>query len=52
MFVAGSAKKMPADVRKALCSVLQRCGRMSEAEAEQFLGKLAAAKKYVAEGWS
>jgi sulfite reductase alpha subunit-like flavoprotein len=52
VFVAGSAKKMPADVRQALRTVLQQYGNMVEAEAEHFLTKLAAAKKYIAEGWS
>lgn len=52
MFVAGSSKRMPADVRKALSTVLQEHTGMTEAESEAFLERLARSKKYLVEAWS
>jgi sulfite reductase alpha subunit-like flavoprotein len=52
VFVAGSAKKMPGDVHRALGAALQAHAGMTEAESKDFLARLAKAKKYVVEAWS
>lgn len=51
MFVAGSAKRMPADVRRAFATVLQQHAGMTEAESEQFLAMMARKQKYFVEAW-
>lgn len=51
VFVAGSAKRMPADVRKAFATVLQQHADMTEAESEQFLTLMGRKQKYVVEAW-
>jgi len=52
VFVAGSSKRMPADVRKALCAVLEEHAGLSAEESDAFLLKLARNKKYIIEAWS
>ena len=52
MFVAGSSKRMPADVRKALGAVLEEHAGLSAEESDTFLLKLARNKKYIVEAWS
>lgn len=52
VFVAGSAKKMPGDVHRALGAALQAHAGMTAAESQDFLARLAKAKKYVVEAWS
>lgn len=51
VFVVGSSKRMPADVRKALCAALEEHAGLSPAESDAYLLKLAKAKKYVVEAW-
>ena len=52
VFISGSSKRMPADVRKALLQVLQEHGGMHAEESEQFLNRLARQKRYIVEAWS
>lgn len=52
IIIAGSAKKMPTDVRKAFCEIISEHGRMSQSDAEKFLLSLERSKKYLVEAWS
>ncbi|KAL3277730.1 hypothetical protein HHI36_013071 [Cryptolaemus montrouzieri] len=52
IFIAGSAKSMPQDVRKAFSDVCQECGEMSEDEAEKYIAKLERENRYQTECWS
>ncbi len=52
IFVSGSAKKMPADVKKAFAAVLVQHGGLSAAESEEVLAGMARAKRYVVEAWN
>lgn len=52
VYIAGSAKRMPKGVRKALLDVLMQHGNMDEKAADTFLLRLAAQKKYIVEAWS
>lgn len=49
--MAGSSKKMPADVHKAFSAALQDAAEMSEEQSLAFLAKLAREKKYIVEAW-
>ena len=51
MFVAGSAKRMPADVRKAFAAVLQQHAGMTQAESEQYLALMGRKQRYFVEAW-
>ena len=52
IYVAGSADKMPADVEKAFKVVVEEHGGMTSAEAERYLKRLEATKRYQVECWS
>lgn len=52
VYLAGSAKRMPADVREALRDILRASGRMSVEEAEKVLKALERSKRYVVESWA
>eukprot|EP00953_Heterococcus_sp_UTEX-ZZ885_P023296 12810-Heterococcus_DN1.PRE.1 len=52
IYVSGSAKQMPEDVRAAFASVLAVHGSMTVAAAEQLLKGLDRAKRYTVEAWS
>ncbi|XP_056647644.1 NADPH-dependent diflavin oxidoreductase 1 isoform X1 [Diorhabda sublineata] len=52
IFVAGSAKNMPKDVRRAFVEVCQECGNMAEEEANMYIGKLEKNGRYQTECWS
>ena len=51
VFVAGSAKRMPQDVRAALLHVIQEHGALNAAEAQQFIALMVRRKKYIQEVW-
>mmetsp|Transcript_34266 Transcript_34266/g.47066 ORF Transcript_34266/g.47066 Transcript_34266/m.47066 type:complete len:396 (-) Transcript_34266:77-1264(-) len=52
VLVAGSARKMPEDVRQALLEVLQRCGGMDSPSAETFISNMVKTRRYIVEAWS
>jgi len=52
IFVAGSAKRMPVDVMKAIKDIIQSQGHLDDKEAENFLAKLVSTKRYCVESWS
>ena len=52
ILVAGSAKRMPADVRKAILKVIQEHGGVDEAESGRILQRMDAQKLYVVEAWA
>jgi sulfite reductase alpha subunit-like flavoprotein len=52
VFVAGSANRMPKDVRSAFKDVCMGQGRLQESESEAFLNNMAKQGKYYVEAWS
>ena len=52
MFVAGSAKNMPKDVRAALTDVVSRNAGLSAEEAASYVLKLERSGRYIVEAWS
>ena len=52
VMIAGSAKKMPQDVIKALVSVVQEHGRVSDQDATLFVNSLQRQKRLYIECWS
>jgi sulfite reductase alpha subunit-like flavoprotein len=52
VIISGSAKRMPADVRKAFLEVIQRYGGLDEKESESFLKRMAKSKRYIVEAWN
>jgi sulfite reductase alpha subunit-like flavoprotein len=52
VYLSGSAKRMPADVREALRDILRASGKMSVEEAEKVLKALERSKRYVVESWA
>ena len=52
VLIAGSAKKMPADVRKAFLDVIIAHGVADAASADAFLKRMEREKRYVVEAWS
>jgi sulfite reductase alpha subunit-like flavoprotein len=52
VYVAGSAKKMPADVAAAVRDVAAAHGGLAAPEAERFVRQLEAAGRYQVEAWS
>ncbi|KAJ1424041.1 hypothetical protein B484DRAFT_398462, partial [Ochromonadaceae sp. CCMP2298] len=52
VFVSGSAKRMPSDVRKAFSLALQAHAHMDAAESEAYLQQMARSRRYVVEAWS
>lgn len=51
-YICGDAKNMATDVRNILLKVLQGKGNMSESEAQQYVKKMEAQKRYSADVWS
>lgn len=52
VYVSGSANKMPADVAEAFRAVAEVAGGMGPAEAELWLKRMVAGKRYFVEAWS
>ncbi len=52
VFVSGSAKQMPADVKKALLAVFAEHGGHSAAQSQEVLNFLVRSKRLVVEAWS
>lgn len=52
LFVAGSAQRMPADVRKEIVAIVSRQGQFSLEEAERFVKGLEKDGRYKVEAWS
>lgn len=52
MFISGSAKNMPSDVRKALKGVIMSHGLKSDDEANAIISSLEKKGRYVVEAWS
>ena len=51
-YVAGSARRMPADVRKQLVALVSRQGECPIDEAERFVKALERTGRYKVEAWS
>ena len=51
-YVAGSARRMPADVRKELVALVSRQGECSTDDAERFVKSLERTGRYKVEAWS
>ncbi|XP_055598762.1 NADPH--cytochrome P450 reductase [Uranotaenia lowii] len=51
-YICGDAKNMATDVRNILLKLLQSKGNMSESEAQQYIKKMEAQKRYSADVWS
>lgn len=51
IFVAGKAKFMPQEVRRAFITVCQNCGNMDENGAEKFVQEMEKYNKYQTECW-
>ncbi|XP_055620902.1 NADPH--cytochrome P450 reductase isoform X1 [Toxorhynchites rutilus septentrionalis] len=51
-YICGDAKNMATDVRNILLKVLKTKGNMSESEAQQYIKKMEAQKRYSADVWS
>ncbi|KAJ8937008.1 hypothetical protein NQ314_012090 [Rhamnusium bicolor] len=52
IFIAGNAKLMPQEVRKAFVSVCMECGEMSENDAIRFIETMEKTSRYQTECWS
>lgn len=52
VWVAGSAKRMPSDVRETLRDILRAVGKMPLPEAEKVLRTLERNKRYIVESWA
>ncbi|XP_055676732.1 NADPH--cytochrome P450 reductase-like isoform X2 [Lutzomyia longipalpis] len=52
VYICGDAKNMALDVRNILLNVIQTKGNLSESEAQQYLKKMEAQKRYSADVWS
>uniref|UniRef100_A0A1L8E0M8 NADPH--cytochrome P450 reductase n=1 Tax=Nyssomyia neivai TaxID=330878 RepID=A0A1L8E0M8_9DIPT len=52
VYVCGDAKNMASDVRNILLNVIQTKGGLTESEAQQYLKKMEAQKRYSADVWS
>jgi sulfite reductase alpha subunit-like flavoprotein len=52
VFISGSAKNMPADVRKSIMNVIRIHGNKTEDEARSTLQLMERNGKYVVEAWS
>lgn len=52
VYVAGSSKNMPQQVRDAFIEVCVCCGRMTRSEADNFIGVLERMNQYQTETWS
>lgn len=51
VYIAGSANRMPKDVRKAIQAIAKACGGMDDDGAAQFLKRLEASRRLQAETW-
>lgn len=51
VFVAGSAEKMPADVRNAIQRVVRTEGSLSEEESARYMSKLDTSGRYFVDAW-
>jgi len=52
LLVSGSAKRMPRDVRRAICDVVEKHGGMQTVEADRYVQRLETTKRYIVEAWS
>ncbi|GAB0090542.1 NADPH--cytochrome P450 reductase [Sergentomyia squamirostris] len=52
VYICGDAKNMASDVRNILLNVIQTKGGLSESDAQQYLKKMEAQKRYSADVWS
>lgn len=52
IFIAGSAKRMPIDVRKCFEGILMSEGGMDQGQADRYLKAMEKQKRYVVEAWS
>jgi len=53
IFISGSAKRMPSDVRKTLAGILQTHTHLAtDDDSGSFLSKLTNSKRYIVEAWS
>ena len=52
IFLSGSAKQMPADVKKAFQDVITDCGNKSAEEASSYIQNLEIRGRYITEVWS
>ncbi len=50
--IAGSAKRMPKDVKQALVDVMKCHGQLTQEETEQRLQLMTRRKKLIVEAWS
>ena len=51
VYIAGSANRMPKDVRNAIQAIAKACGGMDDEGAAQFLKRLEASRRLQAETW-
>lgn len=52
VYIAGSAKRMPADVYEVLRDILRSVGKMPLKNAEAFMKAMIRTKRYVIESWA
>ena len=52
VFIAGSANKMPQDVKKAICKVIEQYSGKSEIEAMSMINDMIKKRRYYVEAWS
>ena len=52
IFIAGSANKMPQDVKSALTQIIVKYGQYTEKEAIQILAIMSREKRFFIEAWS
>lgn len=52
LYICGDAKNMATDVRNILLNVIKSKGNMTEQQAQQYIKKMEAQKRYSADVWS
>lgn len=52
VYLAGSAKRMPADVRETLRDILRAASKLSLEAAEKVLKTMERSKRYIVESWA
>ena len=52
VLVSGSARRMPRDVRRAICAAIEEHGGLDAQAAERFVLGLEASRRYIVEAWS
>ena len=52
VFIAGSANKMPQDVKKSICRIIEQHGGKTETEAMTMINDMIKKKRYYVEAWS